>query len=494
MAGFGRYALLISSALLISYVSSRPALVRYFDATANKNQTLSPNAQKIMAEIGDAPLEVVSYINILDQRYWRGQPAQRNADKDRWEPYLRFKPDIKFSYVYYYDSVPDPEIYKRSGGKSLRQMAEDYAKAFKVDFSVFKGPEEIKKIVDLEPEQNRYVMQLKFKGKSTFLRLFDDNEAFPSEAETSAALERLIVKLPKIVFLQGQQERDPKGYDPRSLRTLTSNITFRNSLVNQGFDVETLSLKDQNIPRDISALVIADPETDFEPEVLEKIRKYIADGGNLMITGEPGKKAIIAPLIQPMGVEMLDGTIVQPAKNHSPDLALTYMTPAAAGLSKLVRNAYEDSLTIAMQGVTGFSYTQGGMYRIGPLLMTDPSRSWMAADTSKSGPAIPTALSLVRNINGHEQRIVITGDADFLKILNLRSQHIDVANYIFDTSLFGWLSNGKFPIDTTLPNSKDDHFNIGESGVLVLKYVVLGVLPALLLMFCVVLLKRRKKK
>ncbi len=506
--GYGRYVLLVISALLISYVSSRPGLVRYFDATANKNQTLSLNARKIMEEIGDAPLEVVSYINILDQRYWRGQPAQRNADKDRWEPYLRFKPDIIFSYVYYYDSVPDPELYKRNAGKSLRQIAGDYAKAYKVDFRVFKSPEEMKKIVDLEPEQNRYVMQLKFKGKTTFLRLYDDNEAFPSEAETSAALERLTVKLPKIIFLQGQSERDPGGYDARSLRTLTSNITFRYSLVNQGFDVGTISLKNQEIPEDISALIIADPQTDFEPDVLEKIRKYIAGGGNLMITGEPGGSAILQPLIQPMGVGILDGRLIQPAKNHSPDLVLTYMTPAASALSKLVKKAYEDSLTIAMPGVMGLSYSQDGRYRIEPLLMTDAARSWLRTGGSGSDSAnlmynpesgdkkgaVPTALRLVRNINGHEQRIVITGDVDFLKVLDLRSQHIDIANYIFDTSLFGWLSNGKFPIDTTIPDSKDDHFNIGDSGVLVLKYVVLGILPASLLLFSVLLLKRRKKK
>jgi len=36
--------------------------------------------------------------------------------------------------------------------------------------------------------------------------------------------------------------------------------TFRNSLINQGFDTDTLSLETQDIPADVSAIVIADPK------------------------------------------------------------------------------------------------------------------------------------------------------------------------------------------------------------------------------------------
>ncbi|HEY0176748.1 MAG TPA: Gldg family protein, partial [Pedobacter sp.] len=225
-----RYSLLIGSAVLISYGSSRPGLIAYYDATANKTETLTPNTQQIIKEIGNSPLEVISYINILDQRFFYGLPSRRNLDQDRWEPYLRFKPDIRFKYVYYYDSIPDPEIYKRNSGKTLKQIAQDYAQMHKVDFRDFKGPEEVGKMADLKPEQNRYVMQLRFKGKSTFLRLFDDQRAFPSEAETSAALKRMTSKLPKIVFLQGEQERSANKFDTGSYKTLTSDITFRYAL------------------------------------------------------------------------------------------------------------------------------------------------------------------------------------------------------------------------------------------------------------------------
>jgi ABC-2 type transport system permease protein len=56
-------------------------------------------------------------------------------------------------------------------------------------------------------------------------------------------------KMPKIAFVQGELERSIDKRVTGIIRLLTNEITFRYSLVNQGFDVETISLKDQDIPR-----------------------------------------------------------------------------------------------------------------------------------------------------------------------------------------------------------------------------------------------------
>ena len=48
---------------------------------------------------------------------------------------------------------------------------------------------------------NRFVMQLKYKDRTTFLRVYNDNQGFPTETETSAALKRLMQdKMPMIAF------------------------------------------------------------------------------------------------------------------------------------------------------------------------------------------------------------------------------------------------------------------------------------------------------
>lgn len=503
----GRYVGIVVSALTIGYLGSRPGAIGYLDATATKSKTLAPAAQKIIKEM-DGPLEVTSYINLLENHFWYGLPAQRNADMARWEQYLRFKPDITFRYVYYYDSIPDKSIFKYNPGMSLRALAERYSKTSKVDLDRFKTPAEIRRLIDLRPEDNRYVMQLKYKGKKTFLRLFDDPIVFPTETETSAALKRMMGALPKIAFLEGELERSIDKIGDRDYMTLTSQKTFRYALVNQGFDVETISLKDSSVPSDIAGLVIGDPRTNFDTAVLAKLQQYIDKGGNLLIAGEPGKQAILNPLLEKLGVKLMDGEVVQPSKQYAPDLVLPYLTNAAGSLSKALGVTAEDSARISMPGVAVLNYSGGGPFAVSTLAVTDGKLSWnkkgrLVTDSAEvvyspgegdEKGAVPLALRLTRMVGGKEQRIVVAGDADFLSNAELSRHNVRTANFSFNTAVFGWFSYGAFPIDSSRPNSKDTHLNLTDKGLATLKVLFLGVLPGLLLLFGAVLLIRRKRK
>jgi ABC-2 type transport system permease protein len=503
----GQYLFVFVLALVAGYITSVPKFVGYYDATAGETQTLTPATQKIIRELGDEPLEVTSYINLVDWLYRGGEPEQRNRDLDRWEPYLRFKSNIKLKYVYYYD-VPgaEQELFKQYPGKSLRQIAEQQAYSYKTSIKDFKTPAGIRKIIDLRPENNRYVMQLKYKGKTTFLRLFDDNERFPSEAETGAALKRLMVKLPKIVFVQGEFERNKDKLSDKDYGILIGQKTNRFALVNQGFDSDTISLKDQEIPQDIATLVIADPRANFTPGVLAKLQRYINDGGNLLIAGEPGKQAIINPVIQPLGVQFIDGQLVQKSKDNAPNMIKALLTKAAAGMSKDLGMDFKDGIGVAMPGAAGLTYKNNGPFAIKPLLVTDERTSWIkkgklvldsaaiafSAANGDEKKSVPTALALTRNINGKQQRIIVTGDADFLSSAELKRW--GNANREFDTPLFGWFTYGQFPINTARPDSKDNRINLTYAGFTNLKIAFLGILPGLLLLFAIIFLVRRKRK
>ena len=552
----GRYVGIVVLALAIGYVSARPGLIGYLDATANKTMTLTVGAQKVLKEMGDTPLEVTSYINLLDGRFYYGKPDQRNNDMARWEPYLRFKPDIKFKYVYFYDSTGDKNLFKYNPGMTLKSLAERYAKSMKVDLDRFESPAEIRKTIDLRAEQNRYVMDLHYNGRKTFLRLFDDNMVFPSETETSAALKRLMqAKLPMIAFAQGESERSIDKLGDRHFKYLTNEITFRNSLINQGFDVEKVFLKDEDIPRDITALVIADPKVAFDSVSIRKIRQYIADGGNLLIAGEPGKQEIVNPLLQPLGVQLMDGMMVERNRDFSPELVQPYLTAAVADFTKKLHGDFEDSLVIAMHGAAGLSYTAGGSFTITPLAMTSGKKSWnkkikpdenmielsedqqeprgfssvmivgdgpVADDAPRTKPKkvapvpkapdpdpdilsfdptkgdqkgpLPAVLGLSRTVNGRQQKIVVAGDADFLSNAELARFNIQTCNFDFSTAIFSWFANGEFPIDSSRPPAKDKRLDLTDSGLTFLKILLMGILPGLLLVLGSILLIRRKRK
>jgi ABC-2 type transport system permease protein len=323
--------------------------------------------------------------------------------------------------------------------------------------------------------------------------------------------------LPKIAFLEGELERSIDKIGDRDYMTLTSQKTFRYALVNQGFDVETISLKDSSAPSDIAGLVIADPRMSFDPAVLAKLQQYIDKGGNLLIAGEPGKQAILNPLLQKLGVQLMDGVIVQPSKQYAPDLVLPYLTNAAGGLSKALGVTAEDSARISMPGVAGLAYTgrAAGLtysgksdFAVSSLAMTDGKLSWnkkgrlvtdsaeveySPGDGDEKG-AFPLALRLSRMVGGREQRIIVSGDADFLSNAELARWNVRTANFSFNTAVFGWFSYGAFPIDSSRPRGKDTHINLTDKGLASLKVLFLGVLPGLLLLFGAVLLIRRKRK
>ena len=64
----GRNLVVIVIACLIGYFSSMPTMKAYYDATATKMNTLTPNSQEIVARL-DGDLTITSYINILDPKY-----------------------------------------------------------------------------------------------------------------------------------------------------------------------------------------------------------------------------------------------------------------------------------------------------------------------------------------------------------------------------------------------------------------------------------------
>ncbi|MBN9385821.1 MAG: Gldg family protein [Chitinophagaceae bacterium] len=549
----GRYTLIIVAVLALGYITSRPRFTGYYDATTTKTMTLAPAAQNVLKETGDTTLEVTTYINLLDNFFWYGRPDQRNADMMRWEQYLRFKPDIKFNYVYYYDSVADKNLYKFNPGQSIDSLAVKYAKSMKINMSLFKTPAGIRKIIDLRGEQGRYVMQLKYKDKTTFLRLFNDRLIFPTETETSAAIKRLQqARMPKIAFVTGELERSIDKEGDRHYKVLTNDITFRYSLINQGFDVMSLSLKEQTIPADITALVIADPKVAFDTVALSKIKAYITAGGNLLVAGEPGKQEILNPILKELGVQLKEGMLVEPNKNFSPALVKPLLSAKAATFTRTLNGDREDSLPVTMFGAAALTYDPHGAFTVDTLLATIGGSGWnkkikptedmiqaaegattdnsrggtiimasgtpmpmpvdMSSDNAKPGQdpvwkglsfdasqgdekgSMPVALGLTRTVNGRQQRIVVSGDADFLSNSELNRQNIQTSNFTFSTAVFSWFANGEFPIDGYRPPSVDRRLTLTDGGLYFLKVMLLGVLPGILVVIGAVILIRRKRK
>ncbi len=200
---------------------------------------------------------------------------------------------------------------------------------------------------------------------------------------------------------------------------------------------------------------------------------------------------------------------MQPSRDFEPDLTMPYLTPATAEFSNRLKDESQDSGKVSMPGAAALTYRPDGPFAIKPLLVIDPRRTWDKKGTyvRDSGQVLyspqtgdvkgtfPTALQLTRTAGGRQQRIIVTGDADFLSTGELKkSAQLQTVNFVFSTGLFGWFANGEVPIDATRPKSKDNRVTLTDTRMTLEKIVFLGVLPGLLLLFGTVLLIRRKRK
>src|SRR5690606_32144357 len=151
--------------------------------------TLTKESQAILNQL-EGPVTLTSYVNVLNSYAHVGAPKFRIFEMRQFDQYIRYLHDLKINYVPYYDTT----MQRNDKTKPLEELALRAATAHGFEFETVLSPDEIKKVIDLVPEENRFVRMIEYNGKSTPLRMFADTKVYPGESEISAALKRLISK------------------------------------------------------------------------------------------------------------------------------------------------------------------------------------------------------------------------------------------------------------------------------------------------------------
>lgn len=506
-----RYSSVILITLMIGYISARPILRCYYDATEMKDNTLTQGSIDVMEKL-DGPLTITTYVNMLDEDYFRGMPRYYHEDVERFEQYIRFKPEMKLKYVYYYDKVNNPSLDRRYPELSDEERLAKICDVEEWDVKDILTPKEIKEIEDLSGEYNKFVRVIeRGNGQKSFLRIYEDNYRHPMEPEITAALKRMIVKPPMVTFLTGHGERSINGAGDRDYYAFSQYKSFRNSLVNQGFDIMSLSLDSvNNIPEYVDILVIADIRTPLSKREQKIIEDYIAKGGNLLIAGDSRRQAQMNPIIAPLGLTFMPGILVQESKDYPADLILAKTTQAASELTREFYRMFYYQYDITMPNTVGIEQISDKGFTIIPILTTDSTGSWneletmnFIEDTARINPAIGevekanmTMVYLTRQVNNKEQRIIVLGDADCIGNGELTRERdgIHARNFKIITETFRLLSNGEFPIDTNRKMSSDNKIYLGEQATTWIKILFMGILPGLLTILSLALWWKRRKK
>lgn len=495
----GRYSLLVAVVLAIGYFSSLPQFTGYYDTTRFKERTLTDNSKELLKQL-DKPVKITSYVNVVNGFAHLGSPKFRIFDLKQFDQYTRFLPDLEMNYVTYYDSTFTARDHSE---KTLEEQANKYSLAYGFEFERVLAPEEIRKQINLEPEQNLFVRMVEYDGKSTPLRMFFDMLTYPGEAEISAALKRLMVDAPVVGVLTGNDERSILKKGDRDYIELTNALSSRGALINQGFDVEEIILSDSAaIPQNLAALLVADPIEAYSPEQIAQLTEYIDKGGNLLLAAEPGKQSILNPLAEKLGVSFMPGKLLHESKELDLDLVQAKISAKAADFNTKISG--ED--VISMPGAVALNYTSTGGFEATPVLLTDKKSAWnktepfnLAIDSVAFRPGIdkriaaPVALALTRQVAGKEQKIMVVGDADFMSNGELGRYNLRTKNFEFTINTFKWFSNGEFPIDTSRPEAIDNKILVTQAQISWLQLFFIALLPISLGAFGTITLIRRKR-
>lgn len=493
------YLLIILIGVLSGVLFSIPSLRLYYDATANKINTISKESQDIIGKI-DGTVTITTYSNILSQYFFK--PEYENLDLKKFDNYIRFKPDIKMKYVYYWGPASS-YVYTENPGKTEEELFKIQCDNEDYNPDRFISYKDIKH--NISAENGNFVRVLEDeKGAISYLRKYNDMYREPFETEINAAFKAFIKKAPNIGFVVGHGERSAFEYNESSYRAFSTLRSNRNALINQGFRVKEINL-DTLVDKTIDIMIISDMKNGLTENQLKNYNEFVDRGGNLLILGEPRRQDNMNPLIKRFGVEFSYGTIVKSSDGRLDNIIESNFTNNVGFISEELKNIAETGYKIMTPSVCAINIVEDKGYEIKPIMQSPSKGFWIESQSTnslkskvvdKEEKSNTTMLYLSKEINDVEQRVIILGDSDCIstsEIQNNRTGHF-TNNSGFVKELFRNLSYDEYPVRVRRIEPLDNYINLSEVELLVYKWLLIFILPLAIIISSALILIRRNRK
>lgn len=145
-------------------------------------------------------------------------------------------------------------------------------------------------------------------------------------------------------------------------------------------------------------------------------------------------------------------------------------------------------------------------FTVTPILVTDGKKTWnktgdfdLAVDKVTFDPntetkgTFPMAVSLTRQLEGKQQKIMVLGDADFMSNNELSRFNLNTVNTPFTTRMFKWFTDGEYPFSVERPAVLDKQIKVSRSQINGQKVVFFAIIPGIILILGATLLIRRRR-
>lgn len=325
-----------------------------------------------------------------------------------------------------------------------------------------------------QPQQTRAAgiqangeMVVEYQGRSEHLTTLN-------EQMLSSLLTRLARSGTRMAFyLDGHGERKLDGMANHDLGD------FGRKLEAKGFKTASLNLTlAQDVPDNASLLVIASPQVDLMPGEVEKLKKYLEKGGNLLWLIDQEPLHGLQPLAEKLELVLTPGTVVDPDAeqlNAAPTIALGAVYgrhPATLGFNLVTAFPYARTV--------GFG--EGKAWQATSLIEVAP-RGWVetgkldgtiAYDKNRDTPGPATiAIALERSVEDRNQRVIVVGNGGFLSNTYLGNG----GNLDLGLNLFNWLAGDDSLITIPTKAAQDTSLNLSKNAAAVIAIGFLIILP-----------------
>lgn len=430
LVGFLRRQRLISAIFLFAVVGAAGFLAQrhhwHQDVTWNGRHTLSQASRDVLGQM-PGNIEVLAYATLQDPQHG----DLRQPIRDFVARYQRLKPDLELRFV---DPAREPELARAAG-------------------------------VQLNGE-----LVLTYRGRSEHLVTLNEQDFANALIRLARDRERVVMSL------IGHGERKLDGGAPHDLGE------FGRQLAHKGFRVVPLNLAAADeVPADVSVLVLPQPRTEILAGEADRIRRYLARGGNLLWLLEPGALQGLRPVAEDLNLNLAPGMIVDPAARKA---GFPLVTAVATQYGMHPVTAGFDLITV-FPHARAIGVNDDPVWRVTPLVEV-AERGWVesgAADENArldAGQDVPgpvvMALALERESEDGWQRVAVIGGGGFLANAYLGNG----GNLDLGIRLVNWLAGDARLITIQPKNTVDASLSLGRPGAMAL---ALGFLIALPLVF-----------
>jgi ABC-type uncharacterized transport system involved in gliding motility auxiliary subunit len=270
-----------------------------------------------------------------------------------------------------------------------------------------------------------------------------------------------------VMYLEGHGERNLIGIKDHDLGG------FGDQLQKKGFKLanpDIAVLKD--IPLNGSLLVIASPQVKVSEAEVQKIKRYLDNGGNLLWLLDDNKLNGLDEIAKYVGLQVSAGTVIDGSGHEygaDPRFAFaSQYADHAITRNFMLRTMFPEAHQVSAQGTVDNGWEVTNLIDVAPSGWLENNAKELEDKASKAkfdekedvhGP-INIAVALQRVYGKRGQRVVIVGNANFLSNTHVTSE----SNLDLGLNMVNWLAGDDSLITIQPKPLKDMNITIPDKG------------------------------